>query len=471
MKNTLVTAIFILQLSICAAQGYNITFKSNVNYGEAFLAFYQGKNLNVQDSAMINNQGIAVFKNKVALPGGIYAVVYGDKKFSSDFLIDKEQTITITADTQRLAKTIITGSKDNAVFAAYQNFVAEKGRLLVAEKKAFETATSAADSALHEKKYNELNSEINNYRYNIINNEPKSMMAALLLAMKGPAQPQTIPITAKDSLDNYYFYKEHYWDGFSFSDSRLVRTPFFLPRLETYYREVMQQGQTDTIIRDIDYKLLLARTAPEMYKFLLNWFTDEYINPKYMGQDAIFVHLYEKYHSKGLTSWLNEKQMKTITDRAYMQMSNLIGEQAANIEMLDTKEDTVSLYDVQSPYTLVVFWDPTCGHCKEEIPKIDSIYRASWKEKGMKIFAVLTEKTEPVWLKFIQEHKIQDWIHVHQSPEMAEAERLSQRPGYRQSFDVIMTPTLLLLDKDKRIIAKKLNLEQIDAFLTVKTKQ
>ena len=470
MKQTLVLAVLIVQGMIAAAQGYNISFKSNVNYGQAFLTYYSGKNLNVQDSAAINKQGVAVFKNSTSLPGGIYAVVFGDKKFSSDFLVDKEQNIAITADTQQLSKTSITGSTDNTMFSAYQNFVAEKGRLLTQERTAFEQSTTKADSLLHEKKYNDLNTEINNYRYKIINDKPNSMMSSLLLAMKGPAQPSTNPITAQDSLDNYYFYKAHYWDGFSFSDSRLVRTPFFLPRLETYYREVMQQGQTDSIIRDIDYRLVLARSSPEMYKFLLNWFTDEYINPKYMGQDAIFVHLYEKYHSKGLTPWLNDKQIKTITDRAYMQMSNLIGEQAVNMEMLDTKNDTVNLYDIKSPYTLLLFWDPTCGHCKEEVPRIDSIYRASWKDQGVTIFAVLTEKTEPAWQKYITEHHIEDWINVHQSPEMAEAERNSQMPGFRQSFDVIMTPTLLLLDKDKRIIAKKLNLEQIDAFLKVKNK-
>ena len=82
-------------------------------------------------------------------------------------------------------------------------------------------------------------------------------------------------------------------------DDRIVRTPFFLPKLERYYREIMPQS-ADSLKKDIDYKLLLARTAPEMYKFLLNWLTDEYINPKYMGLDAVFVHLFEKYHSKGL---------------------------------------------------------------------------------------------------------------------------------------------------------------------------
>jgi hypothetical protein len=105
--------------------------------------------------------------------------------------------------------------------------------------------------------------------------------------------------------------------------------------LKKYYREVIVP-QADSIIKEADYQLLLARSCPEMYKFLLNWLTDEYINPKYMGLDAVFVHLFEKYHSKGLTSWLNAKQMETINRRAYMLMANLIGLKAADLEMLDT---------------------------------------------------------------------------------------------------------------------------------------
>src|ERR1019366_4323923 len=111
----------------------------------------------------------------------------------------------------------------------------------------------------------------------------------------------------------------------SFMDDRIIRTPFFLPKLQRYFREVLSPAP-DSIIAESDYLLLKARTAPEMYKFLLNWFTDEYIYPKYMGQDAVFVHLFEKYHSKGISSWLNEKQLTTISNRAYMLMSNLIGE-------------------------------------------------------------------------------------------------------------------------------------------------
>jgi thiol-disulfide isomerase/thioredoxin len=256
-------------------------------------------------------------------------------------------------------------------------------------------------------------------------------------------------------------------------DDRILRSPFFLPKFEKYYREIIVQ-HPDSIIKEVDYQLLLARSSPEMYKFILNWMTDEYINPKYMGQDAVFVHLFEKYHSKGLTNWLNEKQMETISRRAYMLMANLIGAKAADLEMLDTAGKATALYNVEADYTVVIFWDPNCGHCKEEVPRLDSIYEASWKHHGVKIYAVLSadskEDVKLVWKQYIREHNLGDWINVYQTKEMEEAEKTSQKPSYRQLYDVTMTPTLFLLDKEKRIIGKKLTWQQLDELMQVKWK-
>jgi len=153
-----------------------------------------------------------------------------------------------------------------------------------------------------------------------------------------------------------------------------------------------------------------------------------------------------------------------------MQMANLIGEKAANLEMLDSTGKQSNLYDLQAPYTVVIFWDPTCGHCKEEVPRVDSIYRASWKASGVKIYAVLTEDQKPEWVKYIKEHKIGDWTNVYQTKEMSDAITASQKPSFRQLYDVISTPTLYLLDKDKRIIGKKLTWKQLDELLQVKMK-
>ncbi len=473
MKKYFVLLFFTLAASPAFTQGYQVTFKpQGYKSGISYLTYYMGTNFNIADSAAIGNNGTAVFKGTTNLAPGIYAIFFPGKQLRTEFLIDKEQEITVTADTADLVnKTVVTGSKENILYSQYQKIAAVKGRLIQQERKAYSASTTQADSLLHEKNYTGYTNELNEYREGIIKNQPNSMMAALLSAMKEPAYPAKIPLTKQDSINNYNEYKKHFWDGISFMDGRIIRTPFFLKKLERYYREVISP-EPDSIIRDVDYKLLLARSAPEMYKFLLNWITDEFINPKYMGQDAVFVHLFEKYHSKGLSSWLNEKQMEAISRRAYMLMANLIGIKAAELEMLNTEDKPTSLYSLDADYTVISFWDPNCGHCKEEIPRLDSIYRASWKKHNVKIFAVLTpdnkQSVKPEWLSFIKDHNLGEWTHVYRTKEMEDADYAAMKPSFRQLYDITLTPTMYLLDKDKRIIGKKLTLLQLNDLLEVK---
>ena len=190
-----------------------------------------------------------------------------------------------------------------------------------------------------------------------------------------------------------------------------------------------------------------------------------------MGQDAVFVHLFEKYHSKGISSWLNEKQLTTISNRAYMLMSNLIGEQAANLEMVDSTGKGRPLYNIKSDYIVICFWDPTCGHCRVQVPRLDSIYNAKWKNEGVKMYGVLTEtNNKDQWVQFIKEHLMGKWINVYQTDSQKKNAEAAKQPSYKQLYDVIETPTLYLLDKDKKIIAKKLTMDQIDDLLQVKIK-
>ncbi len=475
MKKQFIFFLLTLAVKLSFGQGFRITLQApGYKSGIAYLTYYMGANLIIADSAAVDNSGTAVFKGPAKLLPGIYVLVFPGKQLRAEFLIDKEQVITVKADTSDLVnKTFVTGSKENIPYQQYQKFVASKGKFMEAERIAYTNSRTKADSSLHEKNYNAYNKLLNDYRENFIKTQPKSMLAVLLNAMKEPATAAKRPITHQDSVNNYYYYKSHYWDGISFMDDRVIRTPFFMKKLDRYYHEVLPQA-ADSIIKDADYKLLLARSSPEMFKFMLNWLTDEYLNPKYMGQDAVFVHLFEKYHSKGLSNWLNEKQMETISRRAYMLMANLIGEKGANLEMVDSTGKPATLYDVNADYTIICFWDPNCGHCKEEIPRIDSIYQASWKKHNLKIYAVLTQdekenlKTE--WVNYIKAHNLSDWVNVYQTKEMEKADLAAQKASFRQLYDITLTPTLYLLDKDKHIIGKKLTFQQLNELLEVKWK-
>lgn len=136
-----------------------------------------------------------------------------------------------------------------------------------------------------------------------------------------------------------------------------------------------------------------------------------------------------------------------------MLMANLIGIKAADLEMLNTADKPTRLYDLDADYTIVCFWDPNCGHCKEEIPRLDSIYRASWKKHHVKIFAVLTpenkQHVKDEWVKFISDHNLGEWTHVHKTKEMEDADYTAQKPSFRQLYDITATPTVYLLDKEK----------------------
>ena len=142
--------------------------------------------------------------------------------------------------------------------------------------------------------------------------------------------------------------------------------------------------------------------------------------------------------------------------------------------MLDTTGKPFPLYNVAADYTVVVFWDPTCGHCKEELPHLDSVYRANWQAHNVKMYGVLSadskEDLKQEWLKYIREHNLKDWVNVYQTKEMETANSAAQKPGYRQLYDVTLTPTIYLLDKEKHIIAKKLTWQQLDDLLQVKWK-
>lgn len=473
MKRLFLPMLFCLVCAFATAQNFKVTLHApQYDSGLAFLTYYSGKNFNIEDSAAISNKGTAIFQGKKRLPGGIYSIFLPGKTKYADFFIDKDQDIAVSLDTTDLVnKMIVTGSKEDELFRGYQKFVAAKGKIWETERKLYNESKTKADSALHEANYNKVNKELNDYRDDIMKTQPQSMLAIMLNAMKEPPILHSKPANHADSLENYYHYKKHYWDGITFMDERIIRSPFFLPKWEKYYRDIIVQ-HPDTIIKSLDYQLLLARSCPEMYKFILNWSTDEYISPKYMGQDAIFVHLFEKYHGPGLTSWLNEKQMEAIKRRYYMVVSSLIGAKAPDLEMLDTAGRPSTLYNLKADYTVVVFWDPNCGHCKEEIPRLDSFYKASWKKQGVKVFAVLSadgkDDVKPAWKKFIHDHNLDEWANVYQTKEKEEADVAAQKPSYRQLYDVIMTPTILLLDKDKNIMAKKLSLKQIDELLQVK---
>ena len=431
-----------------------------------YLGHYYGKQLPIIDSVKLNEKSEAVFKGPKPLGGGIYLIGFPDRSNRFEFLVGKEQKFSIQADTTDLARISFTGSAENTAFKAYQDFMIRNGKAMESLHRR-RAGAPAADSVKLTAQIDSISKNVLTYRTDILAKDPNGLLSSLLRAMREPEVPNNPEAVKRDSLYAYKYFKGHYWDGVNFWDDRLARTPFFEGRIDKYYEQLVYPS-ADSVIKELDWMLGYASASDEMQKFLLLKFVNRYLNQKYMWEDAVFVHLFEKWFSQKSYPWLTDKGKKMITDRAYSLMANIMGSPAAEIELPDSTGKKVNLYGVESPYTVVAIYDPTCGHCKETLPRMDTMYQARWKDMGVKVFA-MAKQTENVkqqdWLDFMAKFGLKEWVHVWYSKEAEQARISANIPSYAQLYDVQSFPTLYLLDKDKRIIAKKVTEKQVDEIL------
>ena len=473
MKKFLLPAILLISFNTFAQNAYEIrvTFKPYKKQ-YIYLGHYFGKQYPIIDSALLSDKSEAIFKGSKKLPGGIYLIGYPNKAGFFEILIDKNQKFSVIADTATIKKGLqFKNSPDNVLFNSYQQYMSVKGKDIAALQQQLKTAPTKKDSTRLIEELTQKDKVVASYREDLIKKNPGNILSALLISMREPVLTGRLkdPRTKDDSLAAYSYFKDHYWDGVNFWDGRMAYTTFFEEKLDKYFEQLVIP-QPDSIIKEIDWMMGFAGINEEMSRFLLIKFVNRYLVQKYMWEDAIFLHLFEKYFAQKNYSWLTDKGRKTITDRAYSLMANILGTPAADIDLPDSSGQIKSLYNDTAAYTLIAFWDPTCGHCKEVLPSLDSIYKAKWKAAGLKIYAVAkeTDGTKKDWLDFINTHYLQQWTHVYYSKADDKARIEASIPGYSQLYDIQTFPTLYLLDKDKRIVAKKLSYLQINEVLEIK---
>ncbi len=475
MKKLTLLPLLLSCFSAFSQAGYEIkvTLKPFANQ-YVYLGHYSGKQYPIVDSVKLNAKSEGVFRGKTALPGGIYLIAYPSKNKFIEILIDKKQHFSLVADTADIDRRKFTNSADNVMFAAYQAEMRMRGRAIEKANTAMKGASPADSTRLAEEAKTQTEA-ITAYRKKVIADHPTSFLAVLMRLMEEPKVPpgELHPGGKYDSVYAYQYYKRHYWDGIEFFDDRVTRTPasLFEDRLDKYYNTIVYPAP-DSVIRELDYMLGYASVSQEMTRVLLVKFVTRYLNMKYMWEDAVFVHLFQKYFANKDYSWLTPQGKKMITERAYSLMANIMGNPAENISLPDTAGTVRHLYTDTAKYTMVCFWDPTCGHCKETLPVLDSMYHAKWKALGLKFYAVgkQTDGTHQQWLDFIRTHHLGEWTHVYYSKE-AEKNRIDANiPGYSQLYDAQTVPAIYLLDREKRIIAKKLTWQQADEILTLRSK-
>lgn len=300
------------------ADGYKIKLKAtNVQDTTMLLAYHLGHKIFIQDTAVIDKKGIATFEGEEALPPGIYLGVYSGSRYF-EFLVPSEsdaQKFSIEVDTTDFVNSMkVSDSEENVIFNDYQRFLSKQGNAIQEMKEALKEIPETEKEARKEKQtaISKAEKVIFDYRKDLMKEHPDSYTAFLFRCMEEvtpPKKPTAEAVEEGEAVEGkeaedadpfyaFYYVKNHFWDGFSFSDNRILRTPIFHSKIEKFL-ETYTPKHPDSINVAADIIIENAKANDELFKYALGYITQKYQQSKIMGMEGVFVHLAANYYLKG----------------------------------------------------------------------------------------------------------------------------------------------------------------------------
>lgn len=440
--------------------GYEIDLTINgLQDSIVYMAYHLGDKQYIKDTIRLNHSGHAILHGREALPQGIYMIVLPGKKYF-EFLLSNTQRFSMSCSYKDFFNTLrFSGSDENTAFLEYEKKWGALQQRAASISRRIQNNQQNNDSLkILKSKQKVQEAEMKTYLKSVMKANEGNLLGVLMKAMLPIDIPEiSIPVgySNPDSvrwIHSYNYNKNHYFDNIDFNDERLLRTPILYARLDAYFSSVLIQAP-DTINKEID-KLIKKCRNFKVFQFVSVYLFNHFRESQIMGQDAVMVKIADDIYLSGKADWVTKEFKDDLRKQVDLIRPNLIGKTAQNIVMDSYKGIFVALDDVEKDFTVLYFWEPDCGHCKEATPKLKAYYEKP-KSYSLEVFAVCTTSDKAKWTKYIEDNKLK-WINGW------DPQRSSH---YDYLYNVQSTPTIYILDKKKKIIAKKLAVEEIGPFI------
>jgi hypothetical protein len=461
MRPGLIILILFLSLTCSAQTGYKIKFKvDGLKDTTAYLGYYYGESTFVKDTAKVNHSGEFVFEGKQSLPQGVYFLVLNKTRIF-ELVVSQNQNFTLETNTSDYVKHMkVTGDVDNKLFFENMTFNMERHHEAEPYLKVLQDSTLSDDQKKDAREaFMKINEKVLAYQDKVINEHPATLTARIFKANK-PVKIPDPPKKADGSIDSTFqlrWYREHFFDYFDLADDALIRMPrpIYQEKINEYL-DKLYAPQADTLKKALNRVITKAKKNQETYKYAVWVAVLKFQNPEIMGLDEVFVHLNDTYFASGeMNFWANDQMRKNLKEHADRLRKSLIGQKGANLIMQDINLKPRALYDIKNKYTVLYIFDPDCGSCKKETPKLVDFY--NHRKFDLEVFAVSADTSMVKMKNYIKEMNMK-WITVN-------GPRTYVGP-YQDLYDANTTPTLYVLDSQKKIIGKKIPAEKLDEFLT-----
>ncbi|TVZ58461.1 thioredoxin-like protein [Flavobacteriaceae bacterium MAR_2010_105] len=387
---------------------------------------------NYMNKGEVKSDGsFSIMLDATVIPG-MYKLVYAlpPEDYNFDFIYNGKENIALTFDTEKGLE--FTESNENKLWSSYTKSMA----LVNTAIGNFYSKESADENAFKDI-FKTLKETQEAY-------EKASMgtMASTFIRANKPYIPE-----AYEDISTYSTHlKKTYFDNVDFSNSLLQSSDFLADRVMAYVFGMTLSANNDGYKKDIDtlvramekshgsVKITLLQMVWQRFTELENETMANYITNNYLLDLA--------------------KQMKyeQLVEVLESYKNNSIGNKAQDFEIPDlNNEGTTTLYNLNTAQRyLVIFWSSSCSHCLDELPKVRALV-----PKNTQVIAIGLEDESENWQKEIKNYP--NFIHI------LGLEKWNNT--IVKAYNVNATPTYMLLDKNKTIIAKPYDLEALTLAL------
>jgi len=235
-----------------------------------------------------------------------------------------------------------------------------------------------------------------------------------------------------------------------------LNTPrlFFTPNIKNILIEYFSYYplQADSMIKGVDTVMSKVMCTNKAYSFVFDYVAKLMKNREIQNNTEGYTYFIKKYVKEGKCAFLEPKQKDQLLQELAQLQTQQLKDTCVNIIMPDTAGIKRDLHQFAKNfnYTMVVFFDPNCDHCKTEVPKMDSTINVLEQQLLIKIgkFAICNApgSTKNDWIDFINKyHLVNNYMHV----------QLGNDLPVRKAYDAFSNPLFYLIDRDAILLAKK----------------
>ena len=472
------------------SQNYEINLTLNSGNDTVYLGHYfaRGDKHYLDDTLVLKN-GKGVFKGNKKLPKGVYFLANNAKMIIlPEFIIGDSQQFGIVVDTTDLINPVkFVSSPDMDALNEFGRYNVDFNKQIQQLNEQFKEAASDDEKKIVINKIRELQDERLKFTEKLIEDNKDLYGGKFLKSLIPPETyipdfPRDEQGNITDSMYQYRWYRAHFFDNFNIFDPDMLRTRDYEKKMLEYFTRVIPQ-HPDSVCAELDKIIKNAQANSEVFQCVLVSLYNHYApnEGKYLIYENVWVHIVEKWYIP-YSKWSTEESLENLKKEVSKRTPNLIGKQTPPMEMLMllppehfkvASKDTAFKFDLhagimindfrkelKSKYTVVIFWDVSCSHCKKSMQELFEV----WQEvnnQGLQVIAVQTTLGKPEkgkWIDFINEHNMLEkgWINAW-SP---------YSHKYHELYDVEVTPLIYLLDEKFDIIlrGRSISVEHIKNF-------